>query len=77
MIVKHALKIGCYIVDYDWFLLAMGGGHESRRPEYYHNLRIEYDKKKEDERKMKRLEDGKRLGERFIDPSMYIRWLYL
>ncbi|OAQ68079.1 brct domain-containing protein [Pochonia chlamydosporia 170] len=70
-IIKHALKSGCYIVDYDWFLLAMGGGHESRRPEYYHNLRIEYDKKKEDERKMKRLEDGKRLGERFIDPNLY------
>lgn len=47
------------------------GGREARQPEQDYDLRAKYNKKKEKARRAIRLERGKRLAERFIDPSSY------
>ncbi|KFG82135.1 anthranilate synthase component II [Metarhizium anisopliae] len=60
----------CHIVRYEWFLLSMGG-REARQPEQDYDLRAKYNKKKEKARRAIRLERGKRLAERFIDPNLY------
>ncbi|KAG8414980.1 hypothetical protein J3458_008867 [Metarhizium acridum] len=69
-IVKKALRLKCHIVRYEWFLLSMGG-REARQPEEDYDLRAKYNKKKEKERRTVRLEKGKRLAKRFIDPNLY------
>ncbi|TWU72610.1 hypothetical protein ED733_003802 [Metarhizium rileyi] len=69
-IVRQALKNKCHIVRYEWFLLSMGG-KEARQPEEEHDLRREYIRRKAKERRMMKLERGRRLAKRFIDPNLY------
>ncbi|KHO00737.1 anthranilate synthase component II [Metarhizium album ARSEF 1941] len=71
-VVKKALGHKCHIVRYEWFLLSMGG-EEAAQPEEDHDLRAGHNRRKRKEQRMMRLEKGRRLARRFIDPSPYSR----